>query len=108
MQLTMQLTTEQRVFLVTEWTHSRSMQQVAQSFRRRFPDRKVPAKSTSWKNLRKYQAEGTSLNLNKGRSGRPRSVRMEDNVAVVQQQQGENPQVSAKRNDEKMKLVCSS
>ena len=104
----MQLTTEQRVFLVTEWTHSGSLQQVAQAFRRRFPDRNVPAKSTIWKNVSKYQAEGTSLNLNKGRSGRPRSVRTEDNVAAVQQQLGENPQVSAKRNDEKMKLVCSS
>ena len=60
--LTMQLTTEQRVFLMTEWTHSGSLQQVAQAFRRRFPDRNVPAKSTIWKNVRKYQAEGTSLN----------------------------------------------
>ena len=104
----MQLTTEQRVFLVTEWIHSGSLQQVAQAFHRRFSDRNVPAKSTIWKIVRNYQAEGTSLNLNKGRSGRPRSIRTEDNIAAVQQQLGENPQVSAKRNNDKMKLVCLS
>ena len=80
LRLTMQLTTEQRVFLMTEWTHSGSLQQVAQAFRQRFPDR----------------------------NGRLRSVRTEDNVAAVQQQLGENPHVSAKRNDDKMKRVCSS
>ena len=94
----MQLTTDQRVFIVTEWSRSGSLQQVAAAFHERFPDRNVPAKSTLWRNIRKYQQEGTSLNLNKGRSGRRRTVRSEENVAAVRRAIQENPQVSMRRN----------
>ena len=95
---TMQLTTEQRVFLVNEWIRTGSLQQVAAAFRLQYPDRDVPAKSTIWKNVRKYQDEGTSLNLNKGRSGRRKSARTDDNIATVQQELDNNPHVSARRN----------
>ena len=40
---TMQLTTEQRVFVVSEWLRTGSLQQVSQAFAERFPDRDVPA-----------------------------------------------------------------
>ena len=79
----MQLTTEQRVFVVTEWMRTGSLQQVADEFAERFPDRAVPAKSTIWKNIRKYRREGTSLNLNKGRSGRRRTARSNENIRAV-------------------------
>ena len=40
----MQLTTEQHVFVVTEWMKTGSLQQVADEFAEQFPDRAVPAK----------------------------------------------------------------
>ena len=42
----MQLTTEQRVFVVTEWIRTGCLQEVADRFGERFPERPVPAKST--------------------------------------------------------------
>ncbi|CAH1800266.1 unnamed protein product [Owenia fusiformis] len=79
----MQLTQDQRVFVVGEWLRSGSLQQVADQFRVRFPDRNVPGKSTIWKNIKKYQREGTSPNLNKGRSGRRRTARSDDPRARI-------------------------
>ncbi|CAH1799690.1 unnamed protein product [Owenia fusiformis] len=78
----MQLTQDQRVFVVSKWLRSGSLQQVADQFRERFPDRNVPAKSTILKNIKKYQREGTSLNVNKGRSGR-RTARSDENIRIV-------------------------
>ena len=41
-----------------------------------------PTKTTILKNVMKYLDAGTSLNLNKGSSGRRRTTRSEDTVAV--------------------------
>ena len=94
----MQLTTEQRVFVVTEWLRTGSLQQVSEAFGQRFPDRAIPAKSTLWKNIRKYQREGTSLNLNKGRSGRRRTARTDENIRAVRELLQRDPHVSVRRN----------
>ncbi len=58
------LTKEQRVFTVTEWYRIGSLQEVKDRFVHRFPDLPVPVKSTIYKNVRKYDREGTSLNVN--------------------------------------------
>ena len=95
----MQLTTEQRVFLVHEYFRTRSLQDVANAFAERFPNRAPPAKSTIWKNIRKYLNEGTSLNLNQGRSGRLRTARIPQNIEEVRQQLETNPaNISGRRN----------
>ena len=94
----MQLTTEQRAFCVTEWIRTGTLQEVANRFGERFPERPVPVKSTIWKNVRKYQREGTSLNLNKGRSGRRRTARTDDNIRAVQELLDRDPNVSVRRN----------
>ncbi|KAF2356232.1 hypothetical protein FHG87_013013 [Trinorchestia longiramus] len=52
---------------------------------------------TIWRNVTRYRTEGTSLNLNKGRSGRKRTGRSEENVRVVQRALTENPQISARK-----------
>ena len=50
-------------------------------------------------NVRKYQNRGTSLNRNKCNSGRRRTARSEENIAVVRDLLEENPRnVSARRN----------
>ena len=82
-----------------EYLRTHSLQDVANAFAERFPNRAPPAKSTIWKNVRKYLQEGTSLNLNQGRSGRPRTARTPQNIEAVRQQLEANPaNLSGRRN----------
>ncbi|KAF2357615.1 Protein of unknown function DUF4817 [Trinorchestia longiramus] len=93
----MQLTKEQRTFIVEKYFQAKSFQQVIQSFQEHFPERESPTKMTIWRNVTKHRTEGTSLNLNKGRSGRKRTGRSEENVRIVQGALTENPQISARK-----------
>ncbi|KAF2355747.1 Protein of unknown function DUF4817 [Trinorchestia longiramus] len=93
----MQLTKEQRIFIVEKYFHEKSSQQVIQSFQEHFPERQSPTKMTIWRNFTRYRTEGTSLNLNKGRSGRKRTGRSEEYVRIVQGELAENPQISARK-----------
>ena len=94
-----QLTVEQRIFVVTKYHETKSFKVTREAFREAFPDRNPPAKSVIWYNVNKYGTEGTSHNLNKGRSGRPRTVRTRDNIDAVQQQLVDHPrETSARRN----------
>ncbi|KAF2365257.1 Protein of unknown function DUF4817 [Trinorchestia longiramus] len=93
----MQLTKQQRTFIVKKSFQVKSFQQVIQSFQKHFPERQSPTKMTIWRNVTKYRTEGTSLNLNKGRSGRKRTGRSDDNVRIVQGALTKNPQISARK-----------
>ena len=93
-----QLTTEQRVFIVTNYTLTQSTTAVRNAFQERFPDRNPPAPSTILENVRKYLNAGTSLNLNKGNSGRRRTIRTAENIDDVRDLLQQNPHVSARRN----------
>ncbi|KAF2349533.1 Protein of unknown function DUF4817 [Trinorchestia longiramus] len=75
----MQLTKEQRTFIVEKYFRAKNFQQVIQSFQEHFPERQFPTKMTIWRNVTRYRTEGTSLNINKGRSGRKRTGRSEEN-----------------------------
>ena len=48
----MQLTTDQRVFVVVNYHETKSLEQVKQRFRQRFPDRNAPTSRTILKNVR--------------------------------------------------------
>ena len=61
------------------------------AFRARFPGRNPPVKSTILSNVRKYLNAGTSLNLNKGNSGRRRTTRSAENIAAVRALLQQNP-----------------
>ncbi|KAF2344443.1 Protein of unknown function DUF4817 [Trinorchestia longiramus] len=61
----MQLTKEQRTFIVEKYFQAKSFQPVIQSFQEHFPERQSPTKMTIWKNVTRYRTEGTSLNVNK-------------------------------------------
>jgi hypothetical protein len=78
-----QLTKEQRVFIVLHYTQTANTAAVQNAFRARFPDRNPPHKTTILRNFEKYSIEGTSSNLNKGNSGRRRTARSAENVAAV-------------------------
>ncbi|KAF2356955.1 Protein of unknown function DUF4817 [Trinorchestia longiramus] len=94
----MQLTKEQRIFIVVNFLDSYSMQHVQELFQERFPERNSPLKVTIWKNVTKYKTEGTSLNLNKGRSGRKNTERAPENVEIVHQALLANPDTSSRKN----------
>lgn len=95
----MQLTDEQRVFVVKRYFQTRSYQQVQEEFRIRFPDRPVPQKTTIKKNVEKYEEHGTSQNRNKGHSGRRITVRTPENIQAVRERLENNPTgVSSRRN----------
>ena len=89
-----QLTTEQRVFVVTNFIR---MREVQDAFRLKFPDRNPPLRNTILDNVRKYQNTETSLNRNKGNSGRRRTGRSEENLAAVRELLEENPHVSSRQ-----------
>ncbi|KAF2363883.1 Protein of unknown function DUF4817 [Trinorchestia longiramus] len=93
----MQLTKEQRTFIVEKYFQAKIFQQVIQSFQEHFPEKQSPTKMIIWRNVTRYKTEGTSLNLNKGRSGRKRMGRSEENVRIVQGALTENPQISARK-----------
>lgn len=94
------LTNEQRVFLVKRYLETKNCRLVLEEFRQRFPEQNVPSKSTIYKNVRKYEIEGTSRNLHKGRSGRRRSSRNAENIEAVRNFFQDNPvnNVSCRRN----------
>ena len=93
-----QLTPEQRVFVVLNYTRTQSTTQVRNAFRERFPNRNPPAASTILENVRKHENSGTSLNLNKGNSGRRRTTRTAEYIDAVRDLLQENPHMSARRN----------
>ena len=70
-----QLTVEQRTFIIKTFFQTRSLQRTRESFRARFPDRQPPPLKTIWANVRKFSQHGTTLNRNKGNSGRIRTGR---------------------------------
>ena len=92
------LTTEQRVLVVKTFFETGSIPGVQEAFRRRFPDRDPPTKSTIWYNVRKYKINGTSFDRHKGKSGRNRTSTSDGNVEAVRALLENDPHVSARRN----------
>ena len=93
-----QLTTEQRIFIVVNFVRTQSAPAVVDLFQQRFPDRNPPAPSTIMRNVWKYSNHGTSLNRNRGNSGRRRSVRTAENINAVRDVLQEDPHISCRRN----------
>lgn len=85
--------------MVIKYHETKSPNAVIAAFRERFPERNPPTKRTIQTNVSKYAREGTSLNLNKNRSGRRRTVRTAENVERVRTMLDERPnEVSCRRN----------
>ena len=92
-----QLTTEQRTFIVKTFHETGSLRITRDRFGERFPDRQSPALKTIWANVRKSSKHGTILNRNKGNSGRRRTGRSEANIEAVRQRLDEHPTGSSAR-----------
>ena len=94
-----QLSIAQRTFIVKKFYETGSLQETRNQFRERFPERPNLALSTIWYNVRKFELNGTSLNRNKGNSGRRRSGRSAENIELVRNRLAEHPTgTSARRN----------
>ena len=78
-----QLSIAQRTFIVKTFYETGSLQETCNQFRERFPERQNLALSTIWYNMRKFQQNDTSLNRNKGNSGRWRTGRSAENIELV-------------------------
>ena len=61
-----QLTTEQRVFVVTEYARTQNSTAVQQAFQAQFPEHDPPPRSTILQNFRKYQAQEPVLIATEG------------------------------------------
>ena len=79
-----QLTTEQRVFVVKKFLETKSLLTTQDVFHEKFRNRPTPAKKTIWANVKKYENCGTSHNRNKGNSGRHRTARSAENIESIQ------------------------
>lgn len=94
----MQLSKQQRVFVVTSYLRTGSFKLVQQDFEQRFPERASPTKKTIWTNVNKFKNEGTTSNLNRERSGCRRTERTRENINRVREKLIENPKISTRRN----------
>ena len=68
---------------MTKYHKTKGYEAIRAAFQERNPDRNVPSKRPVQQNVVKYQREGTSLNLNKGQSGRKRTIRTQENIKRV-------------------------
>ena len=65
----MQLSKEERVFIVTAYSDIKNVSSVVQQFQYRFEGRSVTRKTVR-NTVIKFSTHGTILNINKGNSGR--------------------------------------
>ncbi|CAF3181292.1 unnamed protein product [Rotaria sp. Silwood2] len=89
------LTNEQRIFLVKQWWISGNTRVVNEAFQAEFPDTKIPTRQTIYQLAKKFDETGSVEDA--PRSGRPRTVRTEENMERVSETFLLNPQTSKKR-----------
>ena len=94
----MQLTDEQRIFIVDKYLELSNYPAVINEFRQRFPNRPAPSKSTIKRNVHKFRTTGSIKNQNEYRSGRLRTTRTPENIERIRQAILENPSISSRRN----------
>ena len=95
----MQLTAQQRTFIVKTFLSTNSYDAVINAFRNEFPMRRPPHITTIRKLIQKFHRLETVLNQNGGNSGRLRTARTPESIDRVQQALAKNPCLSSRRND---------
>ena len=94
----MQLSIEQRTFIVEVFFASNDIATVRNRFRERFHDRQPPCINSIKKIVKKFQQHGTVENLNALKSGRNRTIRIGEVIDRVEDALHNNPQMSSRRN----------
>ena len=77
------LTLDQRVWICIEFSKCNNAHEVIRRWPNRWQNVRPPTDKTVKQTFRKFEAEATCHNLNKGRSGRPRTVRTAGNINHV-------------------------
>ncbi|KAF2362950.1 Protein of unknown function DUF4817 [Trinorchestia longiramus] len=95
----MQLTKEQRIFIVLEYETTKNCEQVRRAFNETFSERNSPDKKTVCRTVRKFYEHGSISNRYKGNSGREIIQRTENNIAILQRAITESPTTSVRRNE---------
>ncbi|KAF2354894.1 Protein of unknown function DUF4817 [Trinorchestia longiramus] len=95
----MQLTKEQRIFIVLEYETTKNCEQVRRALNETFPERNSPDTKTVYRTVGKFNEHGSISNRYKGNSGRKIIQRTENNTAIVQRAITENPTTSVRRNE---------
>ena len=94
-----QFSGDQRSFMVLSYNRSRSPTETLARFMRQFPGIRPPNRKAVLRNSLKYRSFATSLNRNRGNSGRPRSGRSQKNIAAVRRWLNRNPTATIRRNN---------
>ena len=76
----MQLTMKQRIFNVKSYYEMKSYNQLQTKFTTTFPECLPPDKTIIPKKVKKYERDGTSLNMSKGRPARIITTRTQENI----------------------------
>ncbi|CAF5207563.1 unnamed protein product, partial [Rotaria magnacalcarata] len=78
------MTKEQRIFILKFWWESgRTLQTLNTAFRREFPGEKIPTRQAIYLLVKNFEETGSVEDAS--RSGRPTTVRTEENIQLVSQ-----------------------
>ena len=80
-----------RVFIKNRYESTKKPAEVIRLFGIEYPDRPPLSTATIWKINKKFNENGTILNLNKGKSVRRRTGRSEENINAVREEVESNP-----------------
>ena len=94
-----QFTIAERMFMVEQFNQTNSIAQTRINYQIEFPNGRVPSRKAIRLNVLKYHQPGTSLNRNRGNSGRLRTVRPARNICDVQRNIEQDSRVSSRCNN---------
>ncbi len=101
------LTKEQRIFVLKQWWISgRTFRPVNTAFQNEFPGEEVPTRQTIYPLAEKFDESDSVEDV--PRSGRPTTVRTEENAEVVSETFRRNPQPSQRRASRDLNISRSS
>ncbi len=101
------MTNEQRIFILKQWWISGKTYQVSSdAFRNQYPDEKVPSRQAIHQLAKKFEEAGSVDDAS--RSGRPATVRTEENRQLVSEAFLRNPQTSQRRASTELNMSRTS
>ncbi len=99
---------QERIKIVEVYFATKSGVQTQRQFWRDFPGRNAPTRLTTKRLLDKFRETGSVQDNIVGRSGRPLSVRTENNIVTVRQRLEQSPRKSTRRLSQETDLSRSS
>ena len=100
----MPLTHGQKAKLVEFYFSSKSIVTTQREFQHHFDVKKPPDRKMAWSIVRKFQNHGTVDNLNKGKSGRKRTIRNPEDIKAVCRSAVQSPKKSSWRRSQELSI----